>query len=105
MSAMGRLEPVDRGAPNARLRRNLAVAGPCGEGPFTIPFADLHHLCGANRWVNDLRPGNPPEELAPLRLVRQERKGLTPRVQRTRLPCGYWERSEQHLAQGLTKHI
>jgi hypothetical protein len=46
---------------NGSSRRNLAVAGRCGEGPFTIRFADLHHLCGANRWVDDLRPGNPPE--------------------------------------------
>jgi len=25
------------------LRRNLAVAAPSGEGPFTIRFADLRH--------------------------------------------------------------
>jgi hypothetical protein len=34
---------LDRGFENGRLRRNLAVAVPFGEGPFTTRFADLRH--------------------------------------------------------------
>src|SRR5271168_2023158 len=39
---------------NGRYRRNLAVAVPFGEGPFTIRFADLRHRAMQNRWFGEL---------------------------------------------------
>src|SRR5207248_5871047 len=35
-SGFGRLEPIDHCQANGRNRRNLVIAGPSGEGPFTI---------------------------------------------------------------------
>jgi len=48
---------------SVRNRRNLVVTAHYGEGPFTVPFADLAHRI-ANRWfflVHDLCPAKPPE--------------------------------------------
>jgi hypothetical protein len=39
---------------NGGNQRNLAVAVPFGEGPFTIRFADLRHRAMQNRWFGEL---------------------------------------------------
>ena len=62
-------------------RRNLAVAVPFGEGPFTTRFADLRHRAvKVGGLLDDLLPGKPPE--------RARARGREA-AERRRAPCAY----------------
>jgi hypothetical protein len=61
MTVKGRTRPPDVVCGDGRSRRNPVVAARSGEGPFTIPFADLAHACRLERlksYVKTAESGN-----------------------------------------------